>query len=175
MSGLNASSGWTHLLAGFLVAGAGIGMINPALASTSISVVPPERSGMASGINNTFRQVGIATGIAGLGAIFQHQLATRTAAALARSGQAHAVLAATHGQLRASFATGGTGALARALPPGPRTALVQAFHRGFAGSLNEILVVATVLAAVGAVLGLALVRGSDFVQSELAPAAAPAG
>jgi hypothetical protein len=32
-----------------------------------------------------------------------------------------------------------------------------------------------VLAAVGAVLGLALVRGSDFVQSELAPAAAPAG
>ena len=29
---------------------------------------------MASGINNTFRQVGIATGIAGLGAIFQSKV-----------------------------------------------------------------------------------------------------
>ena len=36
-----------------------------------MSVVEPRRAGMASGINNTFRQVGIATGIAGLGAIFQ--------------------------------------------------------------------------------------------------------
>ncbi len=31
---------------------------------------------MASGINNTFRQVGIATGIAALGAIFQSQIAS---------------------------------------------------------------------------------------------------
>ena len=44
--------------------------------STRRSPRPPsrrcgvERAGMASGINNTFRQVGIATGIAALGAIF---------------------------------------------------------------------------------------------------------
>ena len=35
-------------------------------------VVEPQRAGMASGINSTFRQIGIATGIAGWGAIFQH-------------------------------------------------------------------------------------------------------
>ena len=69
-------SGWTALLAGFIVSGAGVGLINPALASTAIGVVPPQRSGMASGINNTFRQVGIATGIAVLGAIFESGLAT---------------------------------------------------------------------------------------------------
>jgi EmrB/QacA subfamily drug resistance transporter len=73
MSGLEVDSEWTALLAGFLVAGGGIGLVNPALASTAIGVVPPERSGMASGINNTFRQVGIAVGIAALGAIFQAQ------------------------------------------------------------------------------------------------------
>src|SRR5205807_3694129 len=50
MSGLTATSHWTRLLPGFLIAGAGIGMINPALASTAIGVVPPQRSGMASGI-----------------------------------------------------------------------------------------------------------------------------
>lgn len=74
MRGLEPDSGWTALLAGFILAGAGIGMVNPPLASTAIGVVPPARAGMASGINTTFRQVGIATGIAGLGAIFQAQV-----------------------------------------------------------------------------------------------------
>ena len=40
------------------------------LASTAVGVVEPARAGMASGINSTLRQVGIATGVAALGAIF---------------------------------------------------------------------------------------------------------
>jgi predicted MFS family arabinose efflux permease len=71
MHGITPSSSWTTLLAGFIVGGIGIGLVNPPLASTAVSVVEPRRAGMASGINNTFRQVGIATGVAGLGAIFQ--------------------------------------------------------------------------------------------------------
>jgi EmrB/QacA subfamily drug resistance transporter len=63
---------WTALLAGFMVAGGGIGLVNPALATAAIGVVEPQRAGMASGINSTFRQVGIATGTAALGAIFTH-------------------------------------------------------------------------------------------------------
>jgi len=71
MHGVTPSSGWTTLLPGFILGGIGIGLVNAPLASTAIGVVEPRRAGMASGINNTFRQVGIATGIAGLGAIFQ--------------------------------------------------------------------------------------------------------
>jgi EmrB/QacA subfamily drug resistance transporter len=77
MSGLTVHSGWTHLLPGFLVAGIGIGMVNAPLASTAVSTVRQERAGMASGINNTFRQLGIATGIAALGAIFASQVDPR--------------------------------------------------------------------------------------------------
>jgi EmrB/QacA subfamily drug resistance transporter len=73
MHGITKSSDWTTLLAGFLVGGVGVGLVNAPLASVAVSVVEPRRAGMASGINNTFRQVGIATGIAGLGAIFQSQ------------------------------------------------------------------------------------------------------
>jgi EmrB/QacA subfamily drug resistance transporter len=173
MSGLTATSGWTHLLAGSVLAGAGIGMINPPLASTAISVVPPARSGMASGINSTFRQVGIATGIAGLGAVFQHELGTRIMADLGRSGQAPAVLAGTHGQLAATFASGTTGrlALALALPPAPRAALEHAFRAGFTGALNEILIIAAAIALVGALCGFALVRSRDFVV--MGPAVQP--
>ena len=83
MTAVEPSSGWTVLIPGFLLAGVGVGMINPPLASTAIGVVHHSRSGMASGINNTFRQVGIATGIAGLGAVFQHEVTRKTTAALA--------------------------------------------------------------------------------------------
>ena len=33
-----------------------------------------DRGGLSSGINNTFRQLGIAIGIAGLGAVFDHRV-----------------------------------------------------------------------------------------------------
>lgn len=73
---VSAQSGWTALLPGMLVGGAGIGMISPSLAAAMVSVLPEEQSGTAAGINNTFRQFGIAVGVAGLGAIFNHHLAS---------------------------------------------------------------------------------------------------
>jgi EmrB/QacA subfamily drug resistance transporter len=74
MSGITPSDSWTTLLAGFILGGIGIGFVNPPLATAAIGVVEPRRSGAASGINSTFRQVGTAVGIAGLGAILQAKL-----------------------------------------------------------------------------------------------------
>jgi EmrB/QacA subfamily drug resistance transporter len=73
MRSIDAHSEWTALLPGLLVGGLAIGIISPALAAAMVSVLPVERSGLASGINNTFRQLGIAIGIAGLGAVFEHR------------------------------------------------------------------------------------------------------
>lgn len=73
MRAIDANSDWTALLPGLLVGGLAIGVISPALAAAMVSVLPVERSGLASGINNTFRQLGIAIGLAGLGAIFEHR------------------------------------------------------------------------------------------------------
>ena len=98
MSTTHADSTWTVLLPGFIVAGIGIGTVNPVLASSAISVVPPERSGMASGANSTFRQVGIATGIAGLGSVFQSQIQQHTLSALRSTPAGQGVL--THGARR---------------------------------------------------------------------------
>jgi MFS family permease len=64
MSGLDADSDWTALLPSFLLAGVGVGLLNPVIADVAMSVVPKERSGMAAGINDTFHQVGVAVGIA---------------------------------------------------------------------------------------------------------------
>jgi EmrB/QacA subfamily drug resistance transporter len=73
MRAVDAGSDWTALLPGFVVAGAGVGTISPALAAAMVGVVSPERTGLASGVNNTFRQLGTAVGIAALGAIFEHR------------------------------------------------------------------------------------------------------
>jgi EmrB/QacA subfamily drug resistance transporter len=69
MRGMTASTPWTHLLPGLLLTGAGLGLANPAVTYAALGVVPTTRSGMASGINNTFRQVGLAVGIAALGSL----------------------------------------------------------------------------------------------------------
>jgi putative exporter of polyketide antibiotics len=45
-------------------------MVNPPLASTAVGVVRQQDAGMASGINSTFRQIGIATAVAALGSVF---------------------------------------------------------------------------------------------------------
>ncbi len=78
MGGLDVDSEWTALLLGFIVSGIGVGLLNPVIADVALSVVPKERSGMAAGINDTFRQVGIAVGIAAWGAIFLGAGASKT-------------------------------------------------------------------------------------------------
>jgi hypothetical protein len=162
------------LIPGFVLAGAGIGLVNPPLASAAIGVVPPARSGMASGINNTFRQVGIATGIAGLGAIFQHSITQNSKTALAASGHAREIAAAAHGHLAAALQSGAVSGLARALPGPARQALEHAYRVAFTDSLGELLVIGGVIALIGSVLAYALVRSRDFVATgEHAAAAEP--
>ncbi|HSO98256.1 MAG TPA: MFS transporter [Solirubrobacteraceae bacterium] len=169
MRGLNARSDWTALLAGFIVAGAGVGLVNPALASTAVGVVPPQRSGMASGINSTFRQVGIATGIAVLGAIFESAISSRLAPRLAGTPAAGHAATLSH-----AIAAGGAPQVLKAIPPAQRLQASHAIDVAFTGAMNEILLVAGIVALLGATLGLGLVRGSDFVASRSPTEAATA-
>jgi EmrB/QacA subfamily drug resistance transporter len=161
MRGLSASSGWTHLIPGFVVAGAGTGLINPPLASTAIGVVEPQRAGMASGINSTFRQVGIATGIAGLGSLFSHTVRTHIESILsAASSHVSSAQAVT---LASNVSQGnGAGSGLAALPANARPAAVHAIRAGFTTGLNDIFLVGAILAFVAAGLTLVLIRGRDF-------------
>jgi EmrB/QacA subfamily drug resistance transporter len=171
-SAITATSGWTTLIPGFLLSGAGIGMINPPLASTAIGVVHHSRSGMASGINSTFRQVGIATGIAALGAVFQHDVTRKTTSVLGETALGRGVLTAANGKLGPALVSGNLRSLMASLDSPSRGALGLAYRVGFTGALTNILVIASVVAFCGAVLGFALVRGRDFVASAQ-PAGAP--
>jgi MFS family permease len=164
MNGVSPDSGWTTLLFGFLVAGIGIGITNPGIGQAAIAVVPVEKSGMGSGINTTFRQVGIATGVAGLGAVFQSRVDSKLSELLphAPSGLGEIV------------ASGGSRAAGAVTPPRIRPEVVHAADVAFVSGFNEIILIAAILSFVGAALGFALVRSSDFVQ-HAAPEAAKEG
>lgn len=75
MAGVEVGDEWTGVLLEMTLAGVAVGLISPALAAAMVAVLPVEDSGRSSGINNTFRQLGIAIGIAGLGAIFDSYVA----------------------------------------------------------------------------------------------------
>ena len=60
---------WLVLLPGLLVAGVGTGLFNPALSAVALGEAPPELSGLAAGTNDSFRNIGIALGVAALGAL----------------------------------------------------------------------------------------------------------
>ena len=164
MGTTHPGSTWTVLLPGFIVCGLGIGAVNPVLASGAISVVQPQRSGMASGANNTFRQVGIATGIAVLGAVFQSQIVAHTSAALDKTIYGHEVLQRGGAQLRGALAAGEVQQVAASIPVvAARHALLNAYHTGFSSTINHLMDIAAVVAFVGVLCGFILVRQSDFV------------
>jgi EmrB/QacA subfamily drug resistance transporter len=178
MATTSPGSGWTQLLPGFLIAGAGIGMVNPVLASSSVAVVPVERSGMGSGANSTFRQIGIATGIAGLGAIFANQVQHRTSSVLKQTAAGQQVLHQGGAQLSAAMQSGSVRQAAAAVPQPARTVLLHAYRIGFSHAFNDLMFIGAAVAFVGAVLTVILVRQADFVHNALgsgrpeAPAAA---
>jgi hypothetical protein len=170
--GIRPDSSWTHLIPGLLVSGIGIGMINPPLASTAVGVVPVARAGMASGVNSTFRQVGIATGIAALGSIFSQRVADAVRPGLVAGHVPHQALdgltaALSSGQVVPAAQAARKAATAQ----GGQSAGQQAYdlvHRvgtsGVVDSLNHITMIAAVMAFVAGVLCLVLIRQKDFVD-----------
>jgi predicted MFS family arabinose efflux permease len=161
MRGLTPASSWTHLLAGMIVAGLGGGLISTPLVSTAVGVVDASRAGMASGINATARQVGIATGVAGLGTI----LASHVRGAVVDRLGASPLAAHAH-TLAHAISTGGAREAIASTPPHLRPVVADAARSALVGGLNTILLIAAVVSFAAAVASFALIRERDFVVSD---------
>jgi len=163
MRGLTVTSTWTHLIPGMILSGLAVGLVNPPLASTAVGVVRPQHAGMASGINSTFRQVGIATGIALLGSLFASKVTSEVIAGAAGvpglSGHGPEIAGAVKsGQVQRLFAS----------LPGPVRPEAGAVTRAaFTAGLDQILLVAAIIALAAGVISLLCIRTRDFAQSSL--------
>ena len=66
---LHSTSSWVAFEPGLVIAMVGVGLINPTLSGVALGSVDAAKSGLAAGANDTFRQAGIAIGVALLGAL----------------------------------------------------------------------------------------------------------
>jgi EmrB/QacA subfamily drug resistance transporter len=142
MHGLTASSRWTALLPGLIVAGIGIGFANPTIAAAALRAVDPSRTGMASGINNACRLTGVAVGVAALGAILEDRISASLVSSIGPRGESLAsAVAATGTRVAAGNA-----------------ALVHPVTVAFVHGLNTVLIVSSIVVAGGALAAGLLMR-----------------
>ncbi len=156
--------GWIALLPGLLVAGVGWGATNPAAAHASLEAVTRDATGMASGFNNTARQIGIAVGVGAVGAVFVARTASVTASQLqgvpAATARHAGSLVARSGLLEAQ--SGVPGPLQSQLAAAGRQGMVSGVH------LVELVGSACALAVAAAVfaIGYADVRAQARRDAE---------
>ena len=123
-----------------------------------LGVLPPAQGGLASGINNTARQLGLAVGIAVLGALLQSRIADRVE-------QRTDGLGAARRAVTDRIADGDVAAATQLAPAAARDSLRSTYEAAFASGLNEILLIlAAGLALVGLAAALMLVRSRDLWQ-----------
>ncbi|MEV6805183.1 MFS transporter [Streptomyces sp. NPDC051132] len=163
---VDADSSWTALLPSLIVTGIGMGLFNPPRAAVTIGVVAPEKGGMASGMGETFQQVGVAVGVAAFGALFHHKVVADFATSEATAPLGDAVHST--GQ---AVATGGVAALEQG---GVGTGVVEAARAAFVNGLTDVMLLCAVACGVGAVIAFALIRKRDLHESALADTEEPA-
>jgi EmrB/QacA subfamily drug resistance transporter len=117
---VQVDSSWVAIVPGLLVTSAGTGLFNPTASALALEALPPEQSGLAAGANDTFRQTGIAVGIAALG--------TLVPASAALGGQLESYVEGLHHALIAGAVLAAVGAAATAwlLIPGAARAPLPA-------------------------------------------------
>lgn len=154
---LESDSPWTAIIPGMILGGWGTGIINPIMAAASLGVVPPSQGGIASGTNNTFREAGQTAGIAVLGTLLHSTVVSEMESELAGTP-----LGAEAGELGEAVASGLTQRVAAALPEELQMQLIEAAQVSYVAGLKEIFIVSGVVALLGAISTVVLVRKEDL-------------
>ncbi|MGF1664579.1 MAG: MFS transporter [Kineosporiaceae bacterium] len=145
---------WQALIPGLVVTGIGTGMSTPLLAEVALAAVPPQRAGMATGAVNTARQVGVAVGVAVLGALFEARV---------RDGVVERISALVPPgtpvrEIGSAVAAGGTADVLAQAPPDAAPLLAQAARSALADGLTDALTLTAALVAAAALAAVLLVR-----------------
>ena len=149
------------------IAGVGLGMLLVPVTSVPLTVIPPERSGMAASATNTSREMGAVFGVSILGAIVNANITGDLAAKLTKIG----IPPNFQSLVEHAIQTGGAGSSAvgatKNLNPAERTIadkVVGAAYDALGQGLHEALVLSGVLILVGAVVSAVTIRVPRHAQ-----------
>ncbi len=153
---LAPDSGWAVLVPGLVVTGLGVGLATPVLVYATLATVPAERAGMAGGAVNTFRQLGMAIGIAVLGTVFSSRV-VEVIAGHPGIGDPQSVGDAVSG--------GGSAALLASVPASAVLGLRTSIDSAFAAGLDRIFLIGGTSAVLCGVLVLTVLRPREPAES----------
>lgn len=143
--------GYSGMLLGLVVMGAGIALAMPAMANAIMSAIPPEKAGVGAGVNGTLAEFGNGLGVAVLGAVMNARFAALVPAAVG-AASLPAALAAADG-------------------PAAREQIKDAFASGL--EVSQLVGAVAVLA--GGLLAALLLRRAERAEASAASALAGAG
>ncbi|MGA2058422.1 MAG: MFS transporter [Bradyrhizobium sp.] len=144
---------YVPMIGGMLLTGIGAGFLNGETTKVGMTVIPKERSGMASGVSGTVRFSGLVIGIAALGAVLYAGVAAAVGQALPEA-DASAALRLVHDITAGQFAG--------AALPGHDAAAVHAIAAAsFASGYQWLLLAAALFMLVSTLLTWRLVSAAE--------------
>lgn len=156
LGGVESADSWTHFVPGMLIGGVGLGAITTVNQAAALTFAADEDAGMASATFGTLRQVGMAMGVAGLGAMFSHRARAVAAQGLDAITSAHNLTVPP--DLRTRFldgvAAGGGTTVTHAVPPRFASAtplLTDTAHTASIDGLNSLFTLGTAIGVVATV------------------------
>jgi hypothetical protein len=148
------------MVGGMLLTGIGAGLLNGETTKVGMTVIPKERSGMASGVSGTMRFSGLVIGVAALGAILYGKVASEIAGALPELASADR-LRLVH-DITAGDLSGGS------IPGADAIKLKQLALESFASGYQALFLSGALIVLLAAILTWCLVSAA-----ETPPVAAP--
>jgi EmrB/QacA subfamily drug resistance transporter len=148
---VSTDSSYLVVLAGVVLAGAGVSLIQPPASAAMMSSVSAAKAGMASGTNAAIRQIGASFGIAVMGgigqSIFNHHLTTSSIYAKL-PGQA---------QSTAEASISGAVAVGEKIGGAPGGELIEVASTGFVNGMHWAVIVAAAFAGLGLLIAARLI------------------
>jgi EmrB/QacA subfamily drug resistance transporter len=146
---------YAPMLIGMIVAGLGAGMLNGETAKVSMTVIPPERAGMAAGVGGTIRFAGILVGFASLGAVLYQRIHATLTASLPNASPARI------SQIGLDVVSGNLHQAA-----GGDDALLAIAHSSFGSAYQMVFAVAGIVSALAGFLSWRLVQSADTAPTD---------
>jgi EmrB/QacA subfamily drug resistance transporter len=143
---IDVGTGYGLLLPAFMIMGVGIALVMSPMSTAAMNSVPPEKSGVGSGILSMSRMVGGTFGVAAIGALFQHLARNELSHELAGTG----ITAAQREEIVHNLGAANDAA-------GMPANVVEAAQHAFIHALSNGMWLSAGVAAAGAVLSLWLI------------------
>lgn len=163
---LNVDSTWATFVVPFIVMGAGMGMMMSSINNLTLSAVSTEQAGEASGVNNTFRQLGSTLGTAIIGAILITTISNNLTNGINKStiipAKAKPAIVENVSKQTSNVEFGGGAKVSGTMPKSTTDEIVRISHVAITDANKDSITFAAIFTALGLLASFFLPSGKNI-------------